>query len=76
MISDILNTKIDLIQWLTTLEDSNVINKIIDIKNSYDTQSSKLSVKEEESINKGISDADNGKLKPHSEARKIYEKWL
>jgi hypothetical protein len=34
------------------------------------------SVEEKESIENGIRDADNGKLKPHSTARKIYEKWL
>lgn len=31
---------------------------------------------ERASINKGISEADNGDLKPHSEAKKIYGKWL
>ena len=31
---------------------------------------------EKKSINKGISDSENGKLNPHSEARKVYEKWL
>jgi len=29
-----------------------------------------------ESINKGIEDAEKGNLKPHKEARKVYEKWL
>lgn len=28
------------------------------------------------SIEKGIQDADIEKLKPHSEVRKLYEKWL
>lgn len=31
---------------------------------------------EKKSIELGISDADNGNLKPHSEVKKIYEKWL
>ncbi|QTE22172.1 hypothetical protein [Polaribacter cellanae] len=35
-----------------------------------------ISDAEKESIELGISDADKGKLKPHSKARKIYEKWL
>ncbi len=35
-----------------------------------------ISKAERESIQKGIIDADNGKLKSHSEARKVYEKWL
>ena len=31
---------------------------------------------EKTSIELGLSDAEKGKLKPHSEAKKIYEKWL
>ena len=36
----------------------------------------KISDAEKKSIELGISDADNGNLKPLSEAKKIYEKWL
>jgi len=35
-----------------------------------------ISNQEKESIELGISDADNGRLKPNSEAKKIYGKWL
>ena len=35
-----------------------------------------ISNEEKKSIEKGIKDADAGNLKPHSEARKIYAKWL
>ncbi|MDZ7848914.1 MAG: hypothetical protein U5L96_20525 [Owenweeksia sp.] len=35
-----------------------------------------LSEAEKASIEKGIKDADEGKVIPHSEARKAYEKWL
>ena len=31
---------------------------------------------EKQSIDKGIQDADNGKLIDHAKARKLYEKWL
>lgn len=31
---------------------------------------------EKKSINKGIEEANNDELKSHSEARKVYEKWL
>ena len=37
---------------------------------------SNLSEDERKSIEQGILDADSGKLNPHSEARKLYEKWL
>lgn len=35
-----------------------------------------ISKAEKESIEMGIQEADSGKMKPHSEAKKIYEKWL
>lgn len=74
---NIQNTKIELIQWLTTLEDSDLIQKIIELRRSETKDwADKLSDPEKKSIELGISDADNGKLKPNSEAKKIYGKWL
>ena len=35
-----------------------------------------ISKEEKKSIAKGIQDADSGKLKSHSEAKKLYDKWL
>jgi len=35
-----------------------------------------ISIAEKESIKKGMPDANAGKLKPHSEARKLYGKWF
>jgi len=71
------NTKIELIQWLTTLDDKSLIQKILDLRKS-ETKDwwNEISDLEKESIEKGLSDADNGKLNSHSEARKTYEKWL
>ena len=74
---NIQNVKIDLIQWLTTLEDSSIIQKIMELRNNEkEDWWTQISDAEKESIELGISDANNGNLKPHSEARKIYEKWL
>ncbi len=69
--------KLELIQWLSTIEDSSVLNKIIEIK----LQESKdwwdlVSDTEKKAIDNGIEDADNGKLNTHASARKLYEKWL
>ncbi|MFS4417884.1 hypothetical protein [Maribacter sp. 2307ULW6-5] len=77
MESNIQKAKIDLIQWLTTIDDSSVIQKIMELRNTENKDwCNKISDAEKKSIELGISDADNGKLKPHSEAKKIYEKWL
>lgn len=74
---DIQNKKIEIIQWLTTLEDSVVIQKILELKKS-NTEDwwQELSDAEKKSINKGINEAKKGKLKSQSEAKKIYGKWL
>ena len=75
--TQILDKKIELIQWLSSLEDKNIIEKLVQIRQS-ETKGwwEAISKQEENSILKGIDDADNNKLNPHSSARKIYEKWL
>jgi hypothetical protein len=74
---NILNQKLELIQWLSTIEDSSIIEKIMDLrkKESKDWWNS-ISESEKESIELGLKDAESGKLNPHSKARKLYEKWL
>jgi len=74
---NIQNEKIELIQWLTMLNDESTIHKLIELrKNQTKDWWTEISMEERVSIEKGIEDADAGKLKSHSEARKIYEKWL
>jgi hypothetical protein len=74
---DIQNKKLELIQWLSGLNDLSVLEKITDIRKqeSKDWWHS-ISELEKKSIEKGLEDADNGKLNPHSKARKLYDKWL
>jgi thiamine pyrophosphate-dependent acetolactate synthase large subunit-like protein len=72
----IQNKKLELIQWLSTIEDLNFLDKISDMisrerkKDWWD----EISEAEKQSIEKGIAQADAGKLNPHSKARKIYGK--
>ncbi|NJX15959.1 hypothetical protein [Tamlana crocina] len=74
---DIQNKKIELIQWLTTLEDSSIIQKLLDLrKRESKDWWNEISESEKKSIKKGIEDAEAEHLKPHSEAKKIYGKWL
>ncbi|MCW8310333.1 hypothetical protein K7A41_03735 [Sphingobacterium sp. InxBP1] len=72
-----LNKKLELIQWLATLEDSSIIEKLLkfreeEVKDWWDSASEAEKI----SIEKGVHEADNKNLKNHSSARKIYEKWL
>ncbi len=56
------NKKLELIQWLSIEENKDWWNSIAE--------------SEKEAIETGIQDANDGKLNPHSKARKIYEKWM
>ncbi len=69
------NTKIDLINWITTLEDKAVISKIMALK-ANDDWWFKLNDSEKKSIEKGILDADAKKLNSNEKAKDIYGKWL
>lgn len=77
MDAQMLNKKMELIQWLSSLEDHSIIEKLLKLRKE-ETQDWWESVSEEEkqSIENGISDADNNKVEPHSSVRNIYEKWL
>ncbi|MEI7489206.1 MAG: hypothetical protein WCJ72_17700 [Chryseobacterium sp.] len=77
MEAQILHKKLELIQWLSTLEDKSIIEKLINLRKE-ETKDWWNTISEEEkaSIEKGITDAENKNLKSHSEARKLYEKWL
>jgi len=71
------NKKLELIQWLSTLEDPFIIEKIIELRKSENIDWwNSISEDEKQSIERGIDDAELGKLNPHSKARKLYEKWL
>ena len=70
--------KIELIQWLSTTEDLHIVDKVLDLmlaerKKDWWENTSQV---EKNSIEKGISDADNGKLNPHAKSKEIYGKWL
>ena len=75
--AEILDKKIELIQWLSSLDDKTIIDKLIQFRKS-ETKDwwNKISKEEKISIEKGIEDADNKKLNDHLSARKLYEKWL
>lgn len=69
--------KLELIRWLAVVEDTAVLDEVAHLKErSTRDWWDEISDAEKTSISKGIEDADAGKLKPHSEARAIYEEWL
>ncbi|WP_432670257.1 hypothetical protein [Flavobacterium sp. SM2513] len=73
----ILNQKLELIQWLSTIEDFSIIEKIMALrKNETIDWWHSISEDEKQSIELGIKDAESNRLNPHSKARDFYEKWL
>ena len=69
--------KLVLIEWISRINDFAVIDKLIELKEKeIDSDNFLISRNEQNSIDLGIEDANNGKLTAHSEAKKIYEKWL
>jgi len=77
MDAEIQNKKIELIQWLSTLDDELIIEKIMKLREKEKTDWwNEVSKEEKASVQKGIEDADSGNLESQSEARKLYEKWL
>ena len=74
----IQNKKLELIQWLSTIEDLNFLEKISDLISREKKKDwwNEISDAEKQAIEKGIEQANVGKLNPHSKARKIYGKWL
>lgn len=62
--------KIELIQWLTALEDEFVIDQLMNLRKKERADFwNELSLSEQEEIEKGIEDLDNGK-------RISYESFL
>lgn len=77
MDTQILHEKLELIQWLSSIEDESIIRKLIEFrKQEIKDWWNKISDAEKASIKKGLKQADNNELEPHSKARKLYEKWL
>ncbi len=69
--------KFELIQWLSTFDDISIIEKIIHLRKTETlVWWREISTAEKESIEKGMADANAGRLKPHSEARKLYGNCL
>lgn len=71
--------KLKLIEWLAGLTDQTLIERIKFLKENQLNQTDwweEISKTEKDAIDQGLEDADNGKVTPHQEVRKRYEKWL
>lgn len=76
---NIQTEKLDLIEWISKLNDTLIIDKLRELKDDYskskDWQDT-LKKEEIDSINRGLKDFEEGKIHSHDTARKVYEKYL
>jgi len=66
--------KLELIEWLTKLEDDNTIEylKIIKDTDSNEDWWNELSTEQRQGIERGLKDIDEGRVVPHEEVRLKY----
>jgi len=72
---DIQTEKLGLIEWITSLSDKSLIEKLKTMMDSHQNAKGILDA-EKESVLRGISDFEKGKTHSHEEVRSIYEKYL
>jgi len=74
---DIQSEKLQLIQWLTQLNDAQLIKKLVAFKaNVQKDWWDEISEEERNEIREGLAQADRGELKSHKQVMAKYKKWL
>lgn len=70
--------KLEIIKWVTTIKDESSIAKLKMLKDKVKSSDwwHEITSEEKAAIEKGIEDSKAGRVKPHKEVRKLYEKWL
>ena len=67
--------KLELIQWLTKLEDDETLNYLKIVKDSNELQQdwwNDLSEEQKSGITRGLKDVDEGRVHPHSDIKLKY----
>lgn len=61
---------------MSSIEDAQLLDKLIQFRREQNPDGwNSISEEEKMSIQKGMEDAEKGKLIDHSQAKAIYEKW-
>jgi predicted transcriptional regulator len=73
---DIQVEKLNLIKWLTEVEEPSVIEQFIALKNEQQRDWwEQISDDEKSDIEKGLAQADKGEVSTHEEVMAKYQKW-
>ncbi|GHT08951.1 hypothetical protein FACS189426_05870 [Bacteroidia bacterium] len=70
--------KLNLIHWITELQDDAMLDTLADIKNQTLPTDwwNIVSADEKSSIEKGLQDMKENRIVSHSDVKKRYEKWI
>jgi hypothetical protein len=72
---DIQAEKIQLIEWLVSLNKPSIIKKLVSLKKKETDWWDEISAQEKAEIEEGLSQADRGQLVPHAKVMERYKKW-
>jgi hypothetical protein len=76
---NIQTQKLDLIGWISKLNDTSIIDRLRQIKDDYSKSEDwwdSLDKEELESIKRGLKDFEEGKTHSNETVRQVYEKYL
>lgn len=70
--------KLNIIKWITSLEDDSAIARIKLLKDHPQKTDwwNEISEAEKKSIDKGLKNIKERKIKSHKEVKRLYAKWL
>jgi len=76
---NIQSEKLSLIEWISKINDTSIIEKLREIREDYSKSKDwwdTIEKEELDSINKGLKDFKEGRIHSHESAREVYEKYL
>ena len=73
---DIQAEKIQLIEWLASLNKPSIIRKLVSLKEKETDWWDEITSEEKSQIKEGLAQADRGQVVPHSKVMSQYKKWL
>lgn len=70
--------KLEIIKWVTGLKDNTAIERLRMLRDMPKKTDwwNEITDEERAAVDKGLADIKVGRIRPHREAKKIYEKWL
>ncbi len=70
--------KLEIIKWVKGLKDETAMEKLRLLRKQPERSDwwSEVTDEEKAAIDKGLEDIKAGRVIPHQEAKKLYEKWL